>query len=87
MATLGAETVSLVAWGIQRAGGVESPSPIAVLAELMLMIAGLSGVATLTLTGTVLRWRIPPPPRVITIAALLAGIVPWCVILVLLLGG
>lgn len=54
----------------------QSSDLMRVVSSLMLLVAMVSGVATLIMTPIVLRTRRQPPPRPIVIVAIVAGVLP-----------
>jgi hypothetical protein len=64
------------------AGGLH---PLARISGVMLFVAIVTGVLSLVLTPLAYRVRMVPPPRAITIAAVLIGLLPLVVLVVLAL--
>ena len=61
--------------------------PLAALAGLMLLVSAATGVVSLALTVLAYRVRQTPPPRAITIAAVLIGLTPLVTIAVFAIRG
>jgi hypothetical protein len=61
--------------------------PLAALAGLMLLVSAATGVVSLALTVLAYRVRLTPPPRAITIAAVLIGLAPLVTIAVFAIRG
>jgi hypothetical protein len=82
-----ASGLTVVSYSIVRWGGeaADANAPLGFFPGLMLLIAGLTGIASLGLIPVVYRVRPIAPPRSITIAAVLIGALPLVILLVLLL--
>lgn len=79
---LAVASYSIVRWGGE---GADENAPLGFFPGLMLLIAALTGLASLGLIPIVYRVRPAPPPRSITIAAGLIGALPLVILVVLLL--
>ena len=77
-----AQLLTLVMWLVARSAGIPEgrPNALAVIPDVMLMVAFLTGLLALILTPITLRTRRSPPPRAITIAAVLVGLSPLVII-------
>ncbi|MCA9148768.1 MAG: hypothetical protein KDA92_05695 [Planctomycetales bacterium] len=73
MSTLSAEALGLVTRGLALGGGSER---LQVLSGTLLLVAVLSGVILLVLTGITLRVRRNPPPRPIVVLSIVSGCLP-----------
>jgi hypothetical protein len=62
------------------AGGVH---PLARISGVMLFVAIVTGVVALVLTPLAYRVRLAPPPRAITVIAVLIGLLPLVVLVLL----
>jgi hypothetical protein len=61
--------------------------PLSAISGLMLFVSAATGVVCITLTPFIYRVRRAPPPRAITIAAVLIGLAPLVTIAVLAIRG
>jgi len=61
--------------------------PLAFMPNLLIFVAGMTGLLCLVLTLVAHRVRATPPPRAITIAAALIGVAPLVTIAVLAIRG
>jgi hypothetical protein len=84
MATMLAEMTGLAMRGLVVLG--RPPDFVRILADVMLFVALIAGMMTLTLTPVVLRLRRVAPPRVIVAIAVVTGLVPLAVVVAQRLG-
>ena len=77
-----AQLLALVMWLVARSAGIPvgQPNALAVIPGVMLMVAVFTGILALILTPITLRTRRSPPPRTITIAAVVIGVLPLLII-------
>lgn len=81
---VGMAVVGLVYLGMAAAPVAEGGAhPLARLGGVMLFVAIATGVLALVLTPLAYRVRVVPPPRAITIAAVLIGLLPLAVLVLL----
>lgn len=77
-----AQVLALAMWLVARSAGIPAgqPNALAVIPGVMLMVAVFTGILALILTPITLRTRVAPPPRIITIAAVVIGVLPLIII-------
>jgi hypothetical protein len=81
LATFAAELAAVAAWAVVGpAVDDQLASPLSVLPRLLLLIAAVAGSVSLLLAPITYRVRLVSPPRAITIIAVLVGIAPLIVL-------
>ncbi len=76
LAAMAGDLGSLLLNGLLRGA---ANGPLAILPNVLLLIAALSGIIALALTPLVYRFRRIPPPPQITVVIVLAALAPWLV--------
>ena len=89
MSTMVAFVLALFGWGAMAIFPVaeDAAHPLAFLPNLLIFVAGTTGLLCLGLTLVAHRVRSTPPPRAITIAAALVGVAPLVTIAILSIRG
>lgn len=83
LATLGAEATALMSWLLARHWPpAASSAPLRAFAGMMWFSALVSGLLVLVMTVVVYRVRKDKPPRAITVLAVVVGLVPLAILLV-----
>ncbi len=81
LTTLGALVVAAFARWLAWSAGIEAGEALRLLPNFLLIVAMLTGVATLAFTLAAWKFRDQPAPRSITVAAIIIGLMPWAVYL------
>ncbi|MEX2174894.1 MAG: hypothetical protein WD872_11070 [Pirellulaceae bacterium] len=87
LSCLAAQLVALTMWLIARSVGVPAnrPNALLLIPSTLMIVATLTGIAVLALTGLIYRVRRARPPLPVTVAALLIALAPLAIVGVLAL--
>ena len=83
MATLAAELLGLIGWLIlaKQGGTAAAPALVGMIPIVLFFISLVTGLSCLVLGVVVRKVRTDPPPRAIWRTAVIAGILPWVMLL------
>ena len=84
-----AQIIAEVTWLIARSAGIPQgqPNALQLMPQTFMIVAVFTGLLTLGMTPVVLRVRQVRPPRVITAAAIVIGLMPIVLVVVHLMIG